>query len=123
MKVTRTMWNFLKDQWDKLGYFWWTPSAFRNDWVAYAKNVIGHFLVVGFLPALFLGWAGVVTLMTLYTFWELSQWWLRNAKASDCVEDWGIVLGGSLLGATLDPGYGALVFVLMVANILWRVED
>lgn len=99
---------------------WLDPSAFRKDWRKFAKNQLGHALLIGAVPAYFLGLAGLVAVMALFTIWEWSQWWLRGAEPADAFEDWGFVFGGAMLGLTLDPGYAVMVICFLLAGVLWR---
>ena len=108
--------------WRKLAYLWQTPSAFYDDWRKYARNQLGHALVVGILPGFFLGhFAGFG--LALYAVWEITQWQFRRALASDCVEDWAFVACGAAFGVTGSVWFLVVMMAFLAAGVLWRVEQ
>lgn len=93
------------------------PDAFRKDPKGYLINQLGH---VGLGAGL--AWLGVPALVICLFFlaWELLQWQLYRAEASDCFEDMAFVMSGvvAFYAPILLP---VLVFFLL-AGVLFRYE-
>lgn len=105
----------------RIVHMWKTPSAFRDDWRAYARNQLGHVAAVGLVPALLLGPVGAAIILVLFALWELTQWQFRRAEASDGLEDWGFVCGGAVLGVTGQPGHAFVIAAFLAAGIVSRI--
>ncbi|WP_299734639.1 hypothetical protein [uncultured Roseobacter sp.] len=70
------------------------PDAYRIDPGGYARNQIGHFLVIGALPV----WLGfpLWVVVVIYALFEWAQWRFAEAEPSDGLEDFAFVLMGAL---------------------------
>lgn len=99
-----------------------SPSAYRDDWRAYARNQLGHALIVGAAPVVLLGpWFLLVTVLA-YAAWEVVQWRRYGAEPSDCVEDAAFVIGAALIAALAAWPLFTIPAAFLVAGILWRRE-
>lgn len=72
-----------------------SPSSYRDEPVKYARNQIGHMLVVGALPVLLLPLLFGLTLV-LYIVWEWWQWKNHDAETYDAFEDMAFVATGAV---------------------------
>lgn len=107
----------------RLAYLWRTPSAFLDDWRAYARNVILHAVLVGLVSAacdVFVPGYGFIAGGLLYAVWEATQWRLQNAAPDDCLEDWGFVQSGALAYLTADWRIAAIAASFLLSGILRR---
>lgn len=96
-----------------------TPSSFEGAPWKFARNALGHALIVGALPA-FLFPAWVLAFLALYALWEVAQWRLREAEAWDCFHDFAYVCGGAL--AVSAPIILAPLAAFFIADVLRRVQ-
>lgn len=94
-----------------------TPSSFESDPRGFARNAIGHALIVGALPA-YLFPAMIPLALALYAAWEVAQWRLRDAAPWDCVHDWAYVAGGAV--AVLHPVIALPLAAFFAADVLRR---
>ena len=101
---------------DYIRYLFNTPSAFRDNWLAYARNVALHTALVG----LGMHFLGFIVGAVVYAAWELAQLVFRKAEASDCVEDWAFVMCGALAWLTLDWRVAVIACAFMASGALWR---
>lgn len=107
-----------------LRYLFDTPSAFWDDWRAYARNVILHALLVGLVAVaadFIVPGYGFIAGGLFYAAWELAQWRLRSAAPDDCLEDWGFVQIGALAYLTMDWRVLAVAAAFLAAGIMRRV--
>lgn len=93
-----------------------TPSAFRDNWLAYARNVALHIALVGCLSAQL----GFVAGAIVYAAWEGAQWAFEKGDASDCIEDWAFVQTGALAWLTLDWRIVLIAIAFLLSGTLWR---
>lgn len=87
-----------------------TPSAFLNDWRAFALNQIGHAGAIGFLPVMVFGAWGLL-ILPIYAMWEAGQMIWHDADEEDCLRDMAFVTAGAL--AVLFP----LVLLPMIMHL------
>jgi hypothetical protein len=94
-----------------------TPSSFEGQPAQFARNAIGHALIVGALPAFLLpGWLPLF--LVGYVTWEAAQWRWRQAEAWDCLHDFAYVLSGAL--AVFEPVILGPLLMFLVADVLRR---
>lgn len=102
-----------------------TPSAFYDDPLAYARNVVLHAVLVGFVSAqteLLLPGYGFLGGGVVYAAWEGAQWLWRKAPPADCLEDWAFVQAGALTWLTLDWRLGCVAASFLAAGIVYRLD-
>lgn len=100
-----------------------SPSAFRDSWKKYARNQIGHALIVGALPVWFWGETALMWMLLGYPVWEGIQWSAYQADLSDAFEDTAFVLGSALITWS---GYYQMFIILvlfLLSGILWRKSE
>ena len=124
-----------------------TPSAFPDDWRRWLRNQCGHTIGVGAIPAALMahfapalavlihddlglttsGLALQVGLLfltaALYGLWELGQYRLRGARASDCLADWAFVMLGHFAAATFNPILAVILAVFLASGALSRAKE
>lgn len=100
-----------------------SPSAYRGQPWAYARNQIGHGYIVGGLPVWLLGPGALVPLLILYAVWEAIQWRRYGADLSDCIEDAAHVLAVALAVALAAPALLLVHALYLAAGIVWRIEQ
>lgn len=108
-----------------LRYLFDTPSAFYDDPVAYARNVVLHSALIGLVAAqagrLIPGYEFALG-GAIYAVWELAQWRLRKAIAADCFEDWAFVMAGALAWLTLDWRVAIVALAFLASGVSFRSE-
>lgn len=100
-------------------YAFKTPSSFKESWVKYCYNQVGHaYLVGGFL--VIIGTPVEVVFWGYFT-WELLQYlYNKNAELWDCVEDFIHV---TLIALAVDQKIYWLIFfqiLLLIKGVSWR---
>lgn len=118
MLFGRAMWLF-----DYLKSLLKSPSAFRTSWRKYARNQIGHALVVGALPVWLWGESGLMWLLLGYPVWEGIQWAAYQADLSDACEDTAFVAGSALIVGSGHYFMFIILVLFLLSGILWRKSE